>query len=240
MSSTIDKNDVDITKLFYYKDTFELEINGQTIKIYMRLVGDAELNQARIAALRESANLRKKLKDRNSDESQAYFPDLTAVTKEELINALLSAKYSEIVKSVMDEKKIVLPPEPPSDADLETQEEYQKEVDNFDAKREKEIIEEVNNRLVKLQKEYESFSKEQLEDEYLSTSINQLCEYAMIQKFKNACTYFGTFKDSQYKRRMFNSLEEFENLPTKVKEAFNEFYSHLDIHEVELKKSPAP
>jgi len=58
MAITPEKNDVDISSLFYYRKPVTLiGKDAEPTTVYMRLVGDAELQRARVKALRDSRNL---------------------------------------------------------------------------------------------------------------------------------------------------------------------------------------
>jgi hypothetical protein len=202
----------------------------------MRLVGDAELNQARVFALRESRKFRQKLMDPESDEALAFLPDLSLMNKEALIQTLISARMNDFIREANRTVEIVLPVEPHSEASLERQEEYQEEVDNFDTNYDQQIGEELNKIIERNQKMYESWSEEDLKKECIRQSINQLCEFRMLERFRAMCTYFGTYKDPNFKERLFSSFEEFDNLPSEIKEQFFAEYNKLDLSDAELKK----
>jgi len=236
MSSTIDKNDVDISRLFHFAEKFELDVKGKKIPVYMRLVGDAELNRARVFALRMSREMREKLKNPDTDEYMAYIPDLEALTKEQLIESLIALKNTEFVREAYRSTKFNLPIEPDSDASLEEQEAYQLEVDSFDERLAQELQEKVDKLSSEYKNEISSYSKEQLIDEYRNFLINQICEFTMLERFRAMCTYFGAYKDAKYKQRLFNSFEEFDNLPSTIKEKLISFYTKLEIDDNQLKK----
>lgn len=237
MGSRIDKNDVDISRLFYYQDKFELKLkDDKTLPVYMRVIGDAELNQARVFALRESASLRKKLRTENSDEALAYLPDLDAIDKDDLVKVILASSYNDIIREANNEVKFNLPTEPKSTASLEEQEEYQEQVDNFDAEYNKLLTNKIEE-LVKIEEErLQKLSIEQLRKEAINKVINQLCELRMVERFQAMCTYFGTYRDPNYKERMFKSFDQFDNLPKSIKEQLTKFYNQLELDEVTLKK----
>jgi hypothetical protein len=236
MGSRIDKNDVDISRLFYYSDKFEIEANNKKFPVYIRLVGDAELNQARVFALRESAKMRQKFKDKQSDEYLAYMPDFDSMTKDDLIRTILSAKMNDIIKTAANNYKFNLPLEPKSTATLEEQEEYQQKVDNFDSEYDRELTEEIRKLVEIEENRLKSLEEEILKKELETAIINQVCEFQMIDRFRSYCVYLGSYKDSEFKTRLFDSFEMFDNLPRGIKEQFLAHYSQLEISEAELKK----
>lgn len=238
MPKSIDKGDVDISKLFEWKKNFDLEIFGRKITIYLRLVGDAEINRARVYALRKSAELRKKLRDKNSDEYIAFIPDFDIITKEELLGGILTLAVKDLTNDAIKEVKIPLPVEPTSDASLEEQEKYQEEIDNYPILREELIRNYVKEKLQALEDRYKKLSKENLYDIYVKEAVNQLCEMEMISAFREMSAYFGSYKDKNYKTRLVNTFEEFQNLPSNIKTEIIQEYLSLEIDGEVLKKLP--
>lgn len=238
MPSTVEKNDVDISKLFNWGLSFPIQDNNgkDLFKVYIRLVGDAELNRARVFALRKSAEFRKKLKTEDSDERLAFIADYDLIEKEELIQSLLLFNTKFLTSDAYKEVNITVKKEPSSDATLEEQEEYQQWVDNYPKEREEKIRAYVTEKLVKIQEELESKDKETLYKEFEKSLVNQLCENEMILKYRDMCAYLGTFKDSEYKEKFFKDFEEFENLPKEIKDQILEFYMALEIGGEDLKK----
>ena len=134
--TVIEKNDVDISKLFHYGDEFVVTGQGtDTSTVFMRLVGDAEINRARIFAIRKSAELRKRLRTPDSDERIAFIPSLEDITKEELIQILVKYALSDFAREAIKEVAMIYPKEPSSDEPLEKHEQYQEIVDNFEKER---------------------------------------------------------------------------------------------------------
>lgn len=239
MGSTIEKNDVDISKLFNYGDKFVLtDRKGNTIvTAFIRLVGDAELNRARVFALRCSSDLRNKLRDKESEESKAYvIRDYDELTDSDIIEMISSYSYQTLAKEALNLTNIPLPKEPVSDAPLEEQEKYQKEVDDYPLARMNAIRDKMDELINKLKKELKKKNREELIKEYETVLMNNLCEQEMLSKFREMCAYFGCYKDKNYKVRMFSSYEEFENIPTDIKKQIIENYSSVELNSDELKK----
>lgn len=233
-----EKNDVDISKLFTWgKEGVIFDVdNNEIMKFYIRLIGDADINQARVHALRKSAEIRKKLRETQSDEYLAYIPDFEVVSKEQLIGALLMLKAKEIGENVAKEVKVPFPSEPDSDATLEAQEAYQKELDDYPNKVNKEIEEKVRAQLEKEDLKIKGLDKEILFEEYKAYMVNDICEKTMYEDFKNSCVYYGTYKDSSCEERLFTSSVEVGSFPSEIKKQFVDAYSELEINTDFLKK----
>jgi hypothetical protein len=231
-----EKNDVDISKLFAWGKKFSLNTNSAPLDIYVRLVGDMDLNRARVYALRYSSELRSKLRKEDSDERMAYIMDRDSVTKPQLVNTILLIKIREFGRIATDEVKIKPPKELHSGASLEDQEKFQKEVDDYGNKYKKKIEEKISSLSNSERERLNSLDDKDLYNEYLALVTDDLCENEMYARFREACAYYGSYKDENYKERLFSSLMDFSNLPTNTKSDVIGFYESLEIGTEELKK----
>ena len=233
-----EKRDVDINKLFYWNDKFNIIDSKGNVKLsyYARIIGDAELNRSRVFALRSSAELRKSLKEFGSEVRMAYLPDFSDLDIEKIIDLLTIFYMKDFTRDALKEVSIKFPKEPHSDATLESQEKYQEEVDNFEENKNKKYKEYVNKRIEALKKELLTKSKEDLIKLYEEFSINELCETKMLSSFQEMNAFFGTYKDKNLKERLFETFEQFDNLPTDIKQQFIGNYSTLELSMDELKK----
>ncbi len=235
----IDKNDVSLAKLFNWGRKFEItdKYGNPATDVYIRLVGDAELNQARVKAIRASRELREKLKDQNSDERMVFMPDFDEMTDEAIAELITLQKVREFVQEANREVDLPLPIEPHTDAPLERQEEYQKLVDEYPQKRQETLNAYVIGRANELTAQLKNENRTYLVKECERQIISARCEEEMIKKFSEYCAFFGTYKDEEFKIRYFEDIDEFENLPTEIQQQFISGYQSLDINVTELKKS---
>lgn len=237
-ASTVERNDIDISKLFTWGSKFAImgRDSKEVMSIYMRLVGDAELNRARVFAIRSSSELRKSLKTKDSDERIAMVPELNEFNKEQLINAMVIYNINEFTKQAIEEANVPYPVEPDSDASLEEQEKYQAKVDSFDENRTEEVRKIIDKKVANLKKSLESQDESKIAKDVEELIISQLCETRMIEKFREYCAYAGSYKDKNYKTRLFQNFDEFDNLIPEIKNQFIEYYTTLEIGIPELKK----
>lgn len=231
-----EKNDVNIHKLFQWSKKDKVVINDRELEFYVRIVGDAEVNRARVLALRKSTELRKRLKDEDSDEHIAFIPEPDILTREHYISYILLYRSKDFHNRASREIDLPFPKEPSEDASLEEQEKYQKEIDEYPQKLEAEIQNRIRKYLEEERSRLESMSDEVLYKNYVDSVIQELCENEMYSRYLEYCTYFGLYKDENFKERLFDSFEEFENLPTQVKVYFINTYKSLEISIDELKK----
>jgi hypothetical protein len=233
-----EKNDVIISKLFNWGNKFSIvDSKGTKISdVYIRLVGDSELNRARVFGLRKSAEMRKKLRDPNSDEHMAYILDKDTVEKQNLVNYLLYRKTSEFAQAATKDIDIPFPKELEGDSTLEEQENYQKEVDSYPARVEEKVRSVITKQAEDEQKRLEAMNEDDLYKLFVVTTTNELCETEMYSRFRDFCVFSGSYKDDKYRHLFFNSIEEFSNLPRELKEQFLTNYDTLEISMEELKK----
>jgi hypothetical protein len=234
----IEHNDVDIKPLLSWKRKFEItSATGEVITtVYMRLVGDADMNRARVAALRNSAELRKKLRNHESDEYIAFTPDMDELIEEQLINLVVVFSMRGLTSEAIKKLKLQVPRQPKSDAGTEAFEQYQKELDEFPEKRNVELKKILERFVVKQKKELSTMDKKTLYDKYIRVMSNELCEQELIKTFKEQVTYYGSFKDEELKIKFFDSFEDFQNLDPYLKSQFISTYSELEMTSDDLKK----
>lgn len=229
-------NDVELKPLFSWFGRHEItDSNGNTFDVYIRLVGDVEINRARVFALRKSAELRKLLKTEGTDERIGLIEGLSPDSKDGFIAGIMFRKAQELYLDAVKEVRVKTPKEP-SSADLEAQEKYQLEVDSWQDRYNKALNDWVTPRYEKYMNLLSSKSENDIRQEYESIIIKSVCDNTFQSKFKEMCTFFGTFKDEEMKQPFFESFEEFENLRSDVKKQFIEFYSALDLSNDDLKK----
>lgn len=232
----VEKNDVDIRKLFEWSKKVTIRIKGKDVDFYLRLVGDADAARARVAALRASAELRKKLLDENSDEHLAYIPIFSEDDKPKLVEYLLILEAKEFSKQALMEVNVPLPREPKSDAPLEVWEKYQKEVDEYPRKRQEAINAYISTLVERRRADLSQKSFEELRDLFQRYIVDEICEQKMLDVYHEYCVFLGLYKDENFTERVFETFEDFANLPSKVKEELILQYTMLQIDMEDLKK----
>ena len=237
MPAEIEKNDVDVSKLFKYGTSVELENNlGNTITLYVRLAGDADVNRSRTYALRRSMDLRRKLKEPESDERLAYIPYFFEAAQDNLIETFLSYRLKYYTNEVIKNLDMTLPVEPRSDAPLEEHETYQLLVDDWPKVRALKIEAGILSLADKERERLKKLSKDEVFEELERTIIAELCEQELYTAFREMTTYLGTYKNEDYKIKAFDSVEDFQNLPAEIKNKLMDAYISIDIGLEDLKK----
>jgi len=233
----VEHNDVDISKLFAWsKESVITGLKGKDMKVYIRLLGDADNNRARIASLRLSAELRKALRDPESDERLAFIPDIEELDKELLVESIVIYTMRENTKRAMKEVVIPKPKDPGSDATTEKLEKFQQAVDDYPSVREKAIRELLEKYIEDQRKELDKKSEEELYKIYIKVLSDELCEQELLNRFREYCAFFGTYTNKNLTKKLFDSYEEFDNLPREVKSKLIEEYQLLEVESEHLKK----
>jgi hypothetical protein len=233
-----EKNDVDISKLFKWGKTFEVLNGDGKVEgvVYMKLLGDADVNRARVYALRKSAELRKELSNPDSDLRWATIQQMDVMTQEDIANYVLVFSMRDITNNALREVDIPLPKAPKSNASLAKLEKYQQEVDEYPTKRSEAVNKIIQKEVDKLKKMLMSTPKEELYKQYVQTLINEFCEREALRAYADMEVYLGCFKDAEYKERAFNSFEDFDNMDEGNKKEFKKAYDALSVGMEDLKK----
>jgi len=234
----VEKNDVDIKPLFAWSREFEVIFGEEEriTKIYMRILGDADMNRARVASLRRSAEMRRKLKDLNSDERLAYIKDIDELETDTMVSTIIVLSMKEIGKLIEPRMKIKLPKQPRSDASTEEHEKYQAEVDSYPERRKEETAKLLEVEILARRDKLSQEPKESLYKMYIAKIIDEICEQEMLLAFREWCAYLGSYRNEELTERLFLSFEEFSNLSPDLKAQFIEEYASMELYGEELKK----
>lgn len=234
--ATVEKNDVDISPIFAWNKEFSIEGENGNISVYMRIVGDADINKARVSALRRSAELRRKLRDENSDERFAFVRNIDEVDEDTMISVVIVFSMRDLTEQSKEEVKLKIPKQPRSDAKTELHEQYQAEVDAYPAKYQEELRKIIEVKIEKLKKDLKKLSREALYKKYEQALIDELCERELMTAFREWTTFLSVYRDPELRVKFFDTFEEFANLPSDVKSDFIKEYSLLELTIDDLKK----
>lgn len=229
----------DIKRLFLYKGELEIKEGDEVIgKVYQRILNNADVERARRESLRESAKLRKRLKDSESDDYMIFIAPLLDMGKEGMVGGIVASELRVIREEAYQEaqREIPLPSRPEEDS-LEKLEEYQESMDSYNAR----ILEKTVELLAKKSKE--KISKLEKEEDveklkriYESVLIKNLCSNKMFDIYQLWSAYLGTYKDEECKKRLFDSFDDFSNTATELQRQLIDGYFMLEIDKLTLKK----
>lgn len=241
MPRIIEKNDVDLSRLFKWAKEVPLEDSyaGTKTSLWMRIVGDSELGQAKTYSYRQAAKLRNALKQDGSDERLAFIAELEDYDETEmLINTIILLEVPDIYQEAIKNINVPEPKEPKSDAQQEVLEKYQQEVDAYPTKFDLELQKELRKLTKKEEKILKKKPKDELHKLYERGIINRLCTEELQNSYYDMCVYLGSYRDSDYKRRAFTSFDEYDNSHPTLKVYLRSEYQSLEIGADLLKKLP--
>lgn len=239
MEEIVERNDVDISKIFNWGMAYDV-INPSTEEVeatvYMKLLGDADLSRARVYAIRKSSELRRKLRDDNSDERIAYIRAQDDLSEEDLTNLIIIYSSRDISETARKNVNIKPPKPPRSDAPLEEIEKFQKDVDEYPQRRSKAVTDAMEKEVEVVKKSLSHLSKTELYKKYVKLATDEFCEREALEAFKNMQVFLGCFTSDSYSDRFFKDFDSFDNLEPTIKQNFKDAYDSLDIDIRELKK----
>ncbi len=234
----IEKNDVDISKLFEFKSDVELHtVDGKTIKVYLRLPNDGDIGKARVRAIRDSAKFRNDLRNPKWEDREVYLPDVSDFSKEDMVSLIKSYSIRQISVEVSNNIEIPFPKEPDGEAVLEVHEEYQKAIDEYPALVNKKLMSEIKSGLENLEKVLKKKTKKQLIILHERELIKELSDGKFGVSFRERNAYYSTFSNKERTQKFFSSYEELRDSPTLLKEQLMNEYSKLELGSEALKKS---
>ena len=227
-----------IENLFRWnRETPIVDTKGVQIgKVYQRLCGDADIQKARITALRYSRELRIKLKNKDSDEYLAYVDGYNDLNKEQLTDLILFNEIMTIREKVEKDFNFPFPKEPDEEGTTEDWEQYQELQDTYESRRLDKLNEKLTKEIQYRREELSANSMEFLQEAVILTKISGLCENELKVRFMEMVTYLGTFRDKKMKKRAFSSFTDFLDAPDILKNQLMEGYNSLEISSINLKE----
>lgn len=229
---------MDISRLFKWqgvhiiKDAqghYILGEDDEPLKVYLRVAGDADLDQIRRYALKES----KKLRD--SKELEALVPSMEDLTDEELISFIVLNQATEIYKEAEREVEIKFPRDNPT-ATLEEEERREEEVETYFDRLHDAVIQRTNEIVAERKEGLRGNKRERLLRLCVNASVNRLAEDYMLKAFNEALLYFTCFIDDKFTEKVFDSIEAARNAAPFLKEQLISAYNILYLKDTDLKK----
>lgn len=226
-----------IAKLFRWYKKVEIKAGDKVLEtVYIRLVGDADFQEAKNISLRRSKQLRTLLRDKSTDDYQASFSDLESLTRDELIMGVV---FGEI-PDYRDEGLLTLPdkepPELPDNPTLEQQEEYETKLEELKTERAKALTEFIEKRSEERKTEIGVTEDiEKLREMYVHSVINMKCSEEFTRAFREYQVFKGTYTDNKFKTLSFDNFEEFDGCAPQLKAQLMTAYISLELTGEELK-----
>lgn len=219
----------------------EILYEDKPVVVYLRLIGDQDLEESYKVARAASADYRAKLRDSNSLEyKERVLPVLEADEKQciDIIKASRTSNIEAEARANTERPELPELAEFAQDADaptLEEQEKYDAEI----ARIEKEYEDAVAN--------YKQVREAVVEDELKDTLIDDLRTLAAIEivailtlpvffnELMDQKLYRASYLDKTYRERAFDTVEEFKNADAVIKDQLITKYLELEISPDQIK-----
>lgn len=238
-----EKEMVSILDLFKYKKSVDIKDDkGETVTtVWIRVLGDWDLDQAYRAGRIKSAKIRRELRDTSSDE---YFAEVSIIEEgasEDLLALVKQARQTDfyaMAQSAIDRKDLPKIEDFAIDPDAPTLEEQ-----------EKKDLEELDQELeyqTKI-KEFIDTKNQELEDQLKNTGREELIELAkkaltdlralsaFIDEVLDQKVFRGTYVDKECKNRAFKEYQDYLNEHSLIKNQLRAAYQELELNPEDIK-----
>lgn len=228
-----------LSDLLRWNQEIELkDAEGKSVaKVWIRLVGDLDYQQAQQVSLLASRVMRKKLNDTASVEYKSLFLDIDDREKKDLIMNIVLSEISNYREWAIEEaeKELEKVLELPQDANLEQQEKHQESEEEYQKNRVAAIRKKLDEKADKRTKELEEKPIEEIKDIFIRAAKDEKCMNIFTQTFREFCVYTGTYANSSFSKKAFGSFEEFQNVATSIKRQLLDAYIKLELTGEQLK-----
>lgn len=229
---------MDLDSLFKWKKELIIKdskgepvrLGKKPLKLYQRIVGDADLVKARSKALLASRRLRGNLKDETSEEYAALIPDYEGQANETLSNMIVFAEGIDLRRRAVEQaEKPREPKKPKEDASLEDMENYEAATSEYQEQYDKAINKQMDKLIKERLTELSKLTREEIVNIFLVSIIESICRTEMLRVFNCWCTYLGTYADKEMTVRAFSSYEDFDNAATELRNQMLSGYLELEM-----------
>lgn len=218
-----------------------LDEDGKEVKVWVRIVGDHDLQEAYRVGRVASRKIRTKLQDPESVDYAESVEPLNEATQDECLEIIRSARasnlYSEALSSVVrpDEVKIeeiAIDPDAPS---LE-------EMERLDAENLK-----IDEEYIKALEDYQEARRTQIEHDLSKLTLEELREVAkgevatvvalttFLTEVQDQKIWRSVYTDNVCKTRAFNDVEDYRSTASEIKAQILDTYLKLEQNPEQLK-----
>lgn len=223
--------------LFKWKKEISIIDNSGVTKdkVYIRIVGDIDYQEAQTIGLLASRSLRKNLRNENSLDFKSNFTDLNDRTKEEFIIGIVMSEINDYRDLAITKFPVKDLPELPDEPTLEQREEYEEQLEKIRTDRTNDVKKFMEDKTEQRKKELEEKNIDELKDSFTTATINMRCLEEFNKEFKSYCVYKGTFTDNKLKKLAFDSFDEFKDSSPYMKVQLINAYTDLELSGEDLK-----
>jgi hypothetical protein len=215
--------------------------NGKPVVVYLRVIGDQDLQDAYRIGRVHSSDKRKKLRDKESLEFKDQVEPIREASKEECIDLIKTARqqnlnsqaYANVTRpDLVKLDEVAADPDAPT---LEEQEKLDAENTKIEEDFRKALDEYVETKTKELNEELDGKSIEELREiaELEVSNITSLALFLQeVQDYKMTC---ACYNDKQYREKSFDSIDDYRATHPLIKEQLIEAYNKLEMGVDEVK-----
>jgi hypothetical protein len=208
-----------------------LDDTGTEITVYIRVIGDNDLDEAKKYALRESKKLRLKYREHSED----VLPDIDSLTQTELAALVVLNEASYLYKQA--ERDTTIPyPHSTDSLHIEDEEIFLEKLDSYFEDLVAAIDEKAQKLFTERKAYYETLPVETLQNRAKNTYIDKIVELEIVKLYNDAILFYAIYEDEACTRRVFADIDEVRNAAKFLKEQLYTEYSKLVLTDTELKK----
>jgi small-conductance mechanosensitive channel len=234
---------VSILDLFKYKKPVEIkDEKGEVVAtVWVRVLGDWDLDQAYRAGRIKSSKVRKELRDTSSDE---YFAEIAIIEEgstEDLTALVKQSKQTDfyaMAQSAIDREDIPKIEDFAVDPDAPTLEEQErKDIDELDRelKYQQKIKDFVDTKNLELDEQLKQLGREELVEAAKKALTDLRALSAFIDEVLDQKVFRGTYTDKECKNRAFKEYEDYLNEHGLVKNQLRTAYQSLELNPEDIK-----
>lgn len=232
-----------LSDLFKWKRQIEIKGSDDSVQatVWIRILGDWDLSESYKAARVESAKMRVKIRDEQSDDYLNEVSALETFTDEELRLLIRNTKASDYLTeafAVLNRgelpsiEEVAAQPDGPT---LEEQEKLDKLTKEIDEKYQKDVSDYIEAKSEELYTKLKKLKREELYGEAKKAIQDLIPTRVFSTELADQKAYRATYEDEACKIRAFPNVQEFRNADTAVRTQIIVAYSTLEINPEELK-----
>jgi hypothetical protein len=235
-----------LADLFKYKD--ELVIRSPKTgrptkhKVWIRVLGDEDIKNSYTAARVASAKVRAAMKDENSQEYLDTITQLHDMSQADLRDLILAEAENGFINQapiIVDREELPELAEVAAEPDAPTLEE-QENLDKKLVDQEKDFLaklqEYIDTKKTELNAELDTLSEEDIFERAKKTMQNIRPLQAMAEELGDQKGFRGTYIDKDCKIRGYESLEDFKNAHSSVRQQIINKYNDLEMSPDDIKE----
>lgn len=231
---------MDISKLFKWhtvhiitdaRGNEILDEDGNSVKVYIRIIGDNDMDTSRRLALRYAKMLRNDY-EANREE---LVPILDGMDKESLIDLIVVNNITEFYRQAERDVELAYPAEKKTPSAKE-EEIYSEEVDTYFERLNDAIISKTKEIAENFREYYRGKDEAAIREAVAVSYINKAIEERMNTFFSDCILLFSCFEDPNFTIPVFKDIDEVISASSILKSQLHVAYKTLSLSDTELKK----